>query len=114
VDDPAQHVPAELVRAEEVLPARALESLGLVRSGRVLGRQNVREGCHHEEHGDDTRADEGGLVLAEPSQPLGERRLGAVAGGGPRQAAHLRQSGLAGAAASDQWACPVGHRRLLF
>jgi len=43
VDDAAQHVAAELIGAQRVIPARTLEGVGLVAGDRALRREHVRE-----------------------------------------------------------------------
>src|SRR6266436_5635458 len=118
VDDAAQHVAPELVRSEGIVPARALEGVGLVAGDRALGREHVREEGDHEQHGDDGRADEGRRATPEPAHALLEWRLRA---GGRRPPGDVRgrlELGLLETASADGPGIPgarlavVGHRVL--
>ena len=88
VDDPGEHVTAEIVEAEPVLlgrPGAALSSeaieVGLTR--RCLGRQQGSEDSDGDHEADDRQADEGTRVAAQSQQHVAtahRRRRGGLVG----------------------------------
>jgi len=74
VDDAGEHVASELVGAEQVGAARALEGRRLVDGDRTPGGQHVREASDGDERKDDGQAEEGGCAASEPADALSERR----------------------------------------
>ena len=101
VDDAGEHVTAELVGAQRIVPARCLGGDRLVVDGGMVRGQHVGEDRDDQQHGDDRHADERGDALAETAEADDERRLRARDAGAVDQPRD-RQLGLARAASADR------------